>query len=151
MYRPPWVTILFEAALFFSLDATFARAQEPPPPPPVAAPAAPAPAATPGKPAKKRYSHVNDHLIRGTVFNDKALSFPGVQLRIRRVGEKKFRWESYTDARGEFALRLPQGSDYEMVVRVKGFAEQTRTINAKTGGNEENMVFRMQLSAGGKG
>jgi hypothetical protein len=85
------------------------------------------------------------------VFNDKALSFPGVQLRIRKVGEKKFRWESYTNSRGEFAVRVPQGSNYEMVVRVKGFAEQTRTIDAKTGGNEENMVFQMQPTAGDKG
>src|SRR6266566_497265 len=108
-------------------------------------------AVTPGKPAKKRYSHANDFLIRGTVFTDKALSFPGVQLRIRRAGEKKFRWESYTNSRGEFAVRVPQGSDYEMVVRAKGFAEQARTIDAKTGGNEESMVFRMQPTAGGKG
>ncbi len=39
---------------------------------------------------------------------------------------------------------MPQGSDYEMVVRAKGFAEQTRAIEAKTGGNEQNVVFRMQ-------
>src|ERR1700737_3256941 len=100
---------------------------------------------------KQKYSHANDFLIRGTVFTDKALSFPGVQLRIRRAGEKKFRWESYTNSRGEFAVRVPQGSDYEMVVRIKGFAEQTRTIDTKTGGNEGSMVFRMQPTAGGKG
>jgi hypothetical protein len=74
-----------------------------------------------------------------------------VQLRIRRAGEKKFRWESYTNSRGEFAVRVPQGSDYEMVVRARGFAEQTRTIDTKAGGNEEHMVFRMQPTAGGKG
>jgi len=90
-------------------------------------------------------------LIRGTVFTDKALSFPGVQLRIRRAGEKKFRWESYTNSRGEFAVRVPQGSNYEMVIRAKGFAEQTRSVEAKTGGNEESVVFRMQPSTGGKG
>src|SRR5882757_9324656 len=100
---------------------------------------------------RQKYSHANDFLIRGTVFTDKALSFPGVQLRIRRAGEKKFRWESYTNSRGEFAVRVPQGSDYEMVVRIKGFAEQTRTIDTKTGGNEESTVFRMQPTAGGKG
>jgi subtilase family serine protease len=82
-------------------------------------------------------------LIRGTVFNEKALSFAGVQLRVRRASEKKFRWESYTNSRGEFAIRVPQGSDYEMVVRVKGFAEQTRTIDAKSGDYEGNVVFRM--------
>ena len=148
MHRPQWLMILCMAALVIFLPAAFAQAQEPPPTPTLTAPA---PAATAGKPVKKKYSHLNDYLIRGTVFTDKALSFPGVQLRIRKVGEKKFRWESYTNSRGEFAVRVPQGSDYEMVVRVKGYPEQTRTIDAKTGGNEEKMVFRMQPAAGGMG
>src|SRR5713226_6604544 len=99
----------------------------------------------------QKYSHANDFLIRGTVFTDKALSFPGVQLRIRRVGEKKFRWESYTNSRGEFAVRVPQGSNYEMVIHARGFAEQTRAVDAKAGVNEESVVFRMQPATGGKG
>ena len=103
------------------------------------------------KPGQTKYSHANDFLIHGTIFTDKALSFPGVELRIRRVGEKKFHWESYTNSRGEFAVRVPQGSNYELVVRAKGFADQTRTVDAKNGMNEENMVFRMQPTAGGKG
>jgi hypothetical protein len=150
MHRPQWITILCTAALLAPFSALFGQAQEPAPTAPSSAPAAQAPAA-PSKPAKKKYSHANDFLIRGTVFTEKALSFPGVQLRIRRAGEKKFRWESYTDSRGEFAVRVPQGSNYEMVVRAKGFAEQTRSIDAKTGGNEERMVFQMQPTAGGKG
>jgi hypothetical protein len=151
MRRPQWIAILCTAALLARFSVLFGQAQEPSPTAPGSAPAAQVPAAAPSKPAKQKYNHANDFLIRGTVFTDKALSFPGVQLRIRRAGEKKFRWESYTDSRGEFAVRVPQGSDYEMVVRAKGFAEQTRTIDAKTGGNEESMVFRMQPTAGGKG
>jgi hypothetical protein len=38
-----------------------------------------------------------------------------------------------------------------MVVSVKGFAEQTRTIDAKSGGNEESLVFHMLPATGGKG
>ena len=151
MHRPQWIAILCTAALVASLDTGFGQAQEPSPPPPSSASTSQAPAATPGKPVKKKYSHASDYVIRGTVFTDKALSFQGVQLRIRKAGEKKFRWESYTNSRGEFAVRVPQGSDYEMVVRAKGFIEQTRTIEAKTGGNEQSMVFRMQPTAGGKG
>lgn len=150
MYRPQWIMILCTAAVLVWFETALGQAQEPTPPP-TSAPTAPAPAAPPSKPGKKKYRHLNDYLIRGTVFTEKALSFPGVQLRIRKVGEKKFRWESLTNSRGEFAVRVPQGSDYEMVVRAKGFAEQTRTIDAKTGGNEESMVFRMQPTAGGKG
>jgi hypothetical protein len=147
MHRPPWITVICTAALLAPLASARARIQEPPAPAP---PAPAAPAASSSKPGKTKYSHKNDFLIRGTVFNDKALSAPGVQLRIRRTGEKKFRWESYTNSRGEFAVRVPQGSDYEMVVRAKGFAEQTRTIDAKNGGNEERMVFRMKPAAGDK-
>jgi hypothetical protein len=151
IHRPQWIAILCLAALVLSLSVVFAQTQEPSPAPSASSPSTTAPASTPGKPAKKKYSHANDFLIRGTVFTDKALSFPGVQLRIRKAGEKKFRWESYTNSRGEFAVRVPQGSDYEMVVRAKGFAEQTRAIDAKSGGNEESMVFRMLPAAGGKG
>jgi len=151
MDRRQWMSILCTAALAASISKGIGQSQEPVPQPSAVSPSHQAPAATTSKPAKKKYSHVNDFLIRGTVFTDKALSFPGVQLRIRKAGEKKFRWESYTDSRGEFAVRVPQGSDYEMVVRAKGFTQQTRAIDAKTGVNEESMVFRMQPSAGGKG
>src|SRR5216684_1390604 len=151
MHRPEWIAILCTAALVAWPATSYSRAQEAAPPPPGSASTSQTPAAAPSKPGKQKYSHVKDFLIRGTVFTDKALSFPGVQLRIRRAGEKKFRWESYTNSRGEFAVRVPRGSDYEMVVHAKGFAEQTRTIDTKSGGSEENMVFRMQPTAGGKG
>jgi hypothetical protein len=151
MHRPQWITILCMATLVAWPTASHVRAQEVAPPPPSSVSTAKTSAATANKPNKKKYSHANDFLIRGTVFTDKALSFPGVQLRIRRAGEKKFRWESYTNSRGEFAVRVPQGSNYEMVIRAKGFAEQTRTVAAKNGGNEESIVFRMQPTTGGKG
>ena len=151
MHFARWMAILSTAGLLASWGTAFGQVQEAEQRPPTSAATPPATAVAPGKPAKKKYSHANDFLIRGTVFTDKALSFPGVQLRIRRVGEKKFRWESYTNSRGEFAIRVPQGADYELVVRVKGFAEQTRTIDAKTGGNEQSMVFRMQPAAGDQG
>src|SRR5207302_11215271 len=102
------------------------------------------------KGGKQKYSHANDFLIRGTVFTEKALSFPGVQLRIRRSGEKKFRWEDRTNSRGEFAIRVPQGTQYEMVVHANGFGDQARTIDARTGSGENNVVFRMEPAKKGK-
>jgi Carboxypeptidase regulatory-like domain len=101
------------------------------------------------KAAKKKHSHANDFLIRGTVFNNKVLSFPGVELRIRTAGQKKYRWETYTNSRGEFAVRVPQGSDYEMLVHAKGFSDQTRMVDARNGGNEETVVFRLEPAVGG--
>jgi Carboxypeptidase regulatory-like domain len=103
-----------------------------------------------GSPGKQRYSHADDFLIRGTVFNENALAFPAVELRFRKEGQKKYKWETYTNSRGEFALRVPQGSNYEILVHAKGFADQTRTVEAKGGGNEEIVVFRMQPVKGDK-
>jgi hypothetical protein len=147
MHRPRRITVLCTAMFFTAVAAKSSLSQEPPPP---VAPAPPAQGTSSSKPGKTTYSHKNDFVIRGTVFNDKALSAPGAQLRIRRVGEKKFRWETYTNSRGEFAVRVPQGSDYKMVVRAKGFVEQTRDVDAKSGANEERMVFRLELAAGEK-
>ena len=103
-----------------------------------------------GSPGKKKYSHADDFLIRGTVFNEKALSVPAAELRFRKEGQKKYRWETYTNSRGDFALRVPRGSNYEILVHVKGFADQTRTIEAKGDGNEQTLVFRMQPVKGDK-
>ena len=143
----------FRCIAFLSLSALVlatvpcAASQEPA----ASAPVAGAPAAKPPISSQPKYSHANDYLIRGSVFTDKALSFPGVKLRIRRAGEKKFRWEDYTNSRGEFAIRVPQGSQYEMVVRAKGFADQTKVVDAKNGTDaNNNLVFRMQPAAGGK-
>jgi hypothetical protein len=102
------------------------------------------------KDKNQRYSHANDFLIRGTVFTEKALAFPDVQLRIRRSGEKKFRWEDRTNSRGEFAIRVPQGIQYEMVAHAKDFADQIRTIDARNGAGENNVVFRMEPAKKGK-
>jgi len=73
-----------------------------------------------------------------------------VRLRIRRAQEKKFRWETYTNSRGEFAVRVPQGLQYELVIHLRGFADQTRKIDASSGISEDNVVFRMQATTGGK-
>lgn len=141
-----------------SLAICSVRAQEPAPPaPPAPPPNQQQPPATenPGTAASSsskhsHSTHANDFLIIGTVFTDKALAFPGVRLRVRRATEKKFRWETYTNSRGEFAIRVPQGADYEVVVLAKGFVDQNKTISAKSGISENNVVFSMQPAAGVK-
>lgn len=141
--RVGWVLALWGAPLLVSFFAFQAPAQQ-------ADPVSQAQSSSSAKSGNQKYSHANDFLIRGTVFTDKALSFPGVQLRIRRAGEKKFRWEDSTNSRGEFAIRVPQGTQYEMVVHAKGFAEQARTIDARNGSAENNIVFRMEPAKKGK-
>ena len=148
MQSPRWIVLAGMAAIFSYLAPSFSRAQEPAPPAPQAPPPSQAPA--PEKQQKQRYSHANDFLIIGTVFDPKGYAFPGVEMRIRRSNEKKYRWDSYTNSRGEFAVRVPQGSDYEMVIHAKGFADQTRELDAKTGVSEARIVFRMEPAGGEK-
>jgi len=145
MQSPRWIILAGMTALWIFCDPAIGRAQEPTPPPPQA------PQPTPessSKQPKQKYSHANDFLIIGTVFDPKGFAFPGVELKIRRRNEKKYRWDSYTNSRGDFAVRVPQGSDYEMVVRAKGFADQTRALDAKTGVSEARIVFRMKAAGG---
>jgi hypothetical protein len=132
---------------------TGAAAQDPAPTPRPAAPEQQAPSAvaaatSSSKGGKQKYSHANDFVIRGTVFTDKALAFSGAELRVRRAGDKKYKVHDFTNSRGEFAIRVPRGFDYEMLVHVKGFADQTRTIDAKNGPGENNLVFRMERGEG---
>ena len=141
--RAGWVVALWAAALLIPSAASPISIQQDAAAPPTQSSAS-------SKNDKQKYSHASDFLIRGTVFTEKALSFPGVQLRIRRSGEKKFRWEDRTNSRGEFAMRVPQGTQYEIVVHVKGFADQAKTIDARTGSGENNVVFRMQPAKRGK-
>lgn len=143
-----WVVAWWAAALL----VPFAIGQQPSPQTGTVAPQSSpsSSSSSSAKSGKSQYSHANDFLIRGTVFTDKAIAFPGVELRIRRAGEKKFRWQDNTNSRGEFAIRVPQGIEYEMVVHTKGFADQTRTIDARTGSAENNVVFRMEPAKKGK-
>ena len=52
-------------------------------------------------------------------------------MRIRRSGEKKFAWETYTNSRGEFAVRVPPGYDYEVVTHVKKYEDQSESVDSK--------------------
>ena len=98
----------------------------------------------------KRGKHANDFLVIGTIFTDKAYALPGARIRVRRTGEKKFRWDTYTNSRGEFAFRVPQGDEYEIVIIAKGFADQNQTVSTKSGISEDTVVYRMQPASGGK-
>src|SRR5271157_3225902 len=132
---------------------------------PVAAqqPAEPAPAATPSQPAatspeasrasstsKGKKKPLPVYLITGTVFDEKALSFPDVRVRIRQTSQKKFRWETYTNSRGEFAVRVPEGNEYEVVVQAKSFKEQSQTVKADAGTVQQRLSFRLDPATPGK-
>jgi hypothetical protein len=117
-------------------------AQQPVPPPPVA-PEAPVPAPS-QESSSKHKSKIPPFLILGTVFNEQALAFPGVQVKVRRKGEKKFRYEMYTNSRGEFAIRVPDGIEYEVVVRQKNYQEQSQMLEANLADVQKRLTFKLE-------
>lgn len=102
-----------------------------------------------GADQKGKGSHQNDYLIFGTVFTEKGLSFPGAAIRVRRAGEKKVAGEATSDRRGEFAVRVAQGVEYEITVSAKGFQDETRKVDAKYG-DRQDLVFRLKPAVGGR-
>ena len=140
------ITTLFFAALFLPPTAA---AQEPVPPSPPASPQAPATAPPPApvqesSSTSKHKSKIPPFLIIGTVFNEHALAFPGVEVKIRRKGDKKFRYDTYTNSRGEFAIRVPDGIEYEVVVREKNYKEQSQAVVANMADVQKRLTFKLE-------
>lgn len=67
------------------------------------------------------YSSKNDYaLIYGTVWGPDDRPVAGVPIKIRRASDKKAKWELMSDRRGEFAQRVPVGTqDYIIQADVK--------------------------------
>lgn len=99
---------------------------------------------------KGKRSHANELLIRGTVFNEHGIAMRGVKLRIQRGDAKKPHWETYSNFRGEFAVRVPKGSDYQIAAAMKGFATRSQAMNGKDGAAEEKIIFHLEPVKGGK-
>jgi hypothetical protein len=127
-----------------------AAAQQPVPlpPPPSEAPAATPPAvpAQESSSTSKHKSRIPPFLILGTVFDEHALAFPGVEVKIRRKGEKKFRYDTYTNSRGEFAIRVPDGIEYEVVIRQKNYKEQSQGVVANVTDIQKRLSFKLESS-----
>lgn len=141
------ITTLFLSILVLPC---LAAAQQPVPPPP---PRAEAPAATPPAASAQESSSTTKHksrippfLILGTVFDEHALAFPGVEVKIRRKGEKKFRYDTYTNSRGEFAIRVPDGIEYEVVIRQKNYKEQSQGVVANMADVQKRLSFKLESS-----
>jgi hypothetical protein len=139
----PTFFVLFVGLLFLPAFAAAPR-QEPP------SPANTNSATQSQKTTKHKSKHADDFLVKGTVFTPDGFAFPGAELRIRRAAEKKFRWQTYTDSRGEFAIRVKQGAQYQVIVHAKGFEDQMKPVDATSGNEIDDMVFRMEPAKRGK-
>ena len=73
--------------------------------------------------------HPKDYaLIIGTVWGPDDRPVAGVNVKIRRVNDKKARWEVVSNHRGEFEQRLPVGKqDYVVWADLKGY----KALNGK--------------------
>ena len=101
------------------------------------------------KKSKQELEYENSYLLYGTVFTEQGFALPGAEVKVRRAGDKKYHWQSGSDRRGEFAIRVPQGDQYEIQIKAKGYDLLTRTVDARQG-NRQDMVFHMQPAAGGR-
>ena len=138
---------LFAAFLFLP---GWAAAQTPASPTPPPAPPESTPATQPGSvqsSSSKPHRVIPAFLILGTVFNEKDYAFPGVEVKVRRKGEKKFRYDLYTNSRGEFAVRVPDGIEYEVVVRQKNYKEQTQGVLANMAEVQKRLTFKLETIA----
>jgi hypothetical protein len=61
-------------------------------------------------------------LIFGTVWGPDNRPLYAVKVKLRREGDKKPKWEQYSDHRGEFAFRVPAGkATYYASSDLKGY------------------------------
>jgi len=91
-------------------------------------------------------------LISGTVFQENGISLPGARIEIVPAGElqgaRKFkRLEAVSDARGEFAFRVPvEEMTYKLSVRAAGYIPQEKTAQA-AGEVRVDVFFRLEAAS----
>jgi hypothetical protein len=143
MATPLILSLTLLGALFSFQVSAQEPTQVPIPPPP-------SESSSGAKATPSRSRHSNDFLVRGTVFTEKGLALPGAELRIRRTSDEKSHWQTIANSRGDFAVRVKMGAEYEVTVRAKGFSDQSLQLDSKGGERVKDLVFRMQPVDGGK-
>lgn len=88
-------------------------------------------------------------VIAGTVFRDTGLSLPGAEVAVSLAGDskeaRKFKKLRYiTDARGEFAVRVPaQPAEYTVTVVAPGYKTGEKTVSI-AGEDRVDVFFRLE-------
>jgi len=102
--------------------------------------------------AKDKKEQAPYALIFGSVFQESGLSLPGARIEIVPAGElqgaRKFkRLEAVSDARGEFAFRVPvEEMTYKLSVRAAGYIPQEKTAQA-AGEVRVDVFFRLEAAS----
>jgi hypothetical protein len=110
--------------------------------------------ALPAEPAaalqkRKKEADRNQFLIFVHVFTEQGFALPDAEIEIRRAGERKVAGRGRSDRRGEFAVRVPAGFEYDTTVKAKGFTEQTQKVDGRANWRQD-VVFRMPPAPKGK-
>lgn len=95
------------------------------------------------KDKKARHSYA---VIAGTVFRHNGFSLPGAEVLVALAadGRKKQEWKGASDARGEFAIRVPAGpASYTLSIRANGYQPQEKAV-ALAGEERVEFTFRME-------
>jgi hypothetical protein len=81
-------------------------------------------------------------LIIGTVWGPDDRPLAGIPIKIRRATDKKAKWELMSDSRGEFAQRVPVGTqDYVIQADIKAAKGQSKPeITVQIENNERKEV-----------
>lgn len=75
-----------------------------------------------GQPRSETRAEKPYALIFGTVWGPDNRPLYAVRVKLRREGDKKPKWEQYSDHRGEFAFRVPAGkATYYVYPDLKGY------------------------------
>lgn len=83
-------------------------------------------------------------LIFVTVFTAEGFALPGVRVTLKRKDDRKPKWKATSDARGEFALRVPAASGvYEVSTASKQHQNQTKTVEI-AGQESVTVIFRLK-------
>ncbi len=85
-------------------------------------------------------------VIAGSVFRETGFSFAGVEVVVvwEVDGKKKKEWKGRSDARGEFAFRVPAGvGRYTVRVKADGHAPEERSLEIGLDERRE-LSIRMQ-------
>lgn len=94
-------------------------------------------------PAKQHKPSPDDCIFYATVFTNEGRLLVGAEIHVHPTGKKRPDYEAWSDRRGEFAVRVPNGGDYDIQVKADKFITQVRTAHADTG--KQDMVFHMDL------
>jgi hypothetical protein len=92
--------------------------------------------------AAQRKPSPDDGILYVTVFNEKGGRFPDAAYSTHPAGKTKPHWDGYSDARGEFAVRVSVQGDYEIEVKAKGYDPQIRKV-ASVAGDRTDVVFNL--------